>query len=98
MLEIIITMRYKIKTMFFFSYETLKSLIVFLLGLAPSFTNLDDTSVIQNTLAGGSVVFTLTTGDPDQEDTNELAVTPTTFTGSALTFFELDTATRKYYL
>ena len=40
-------------------------------------------------------MFTLTTSDPDQEDTNELAVAPTAFTGSAATFFELDTVTRK---
>ena len=67
-------------------------------GAIPIFTNLDDTVTVPNTQAGGSVLFTLAFSDNDLEDAGQLTLTQTGTTGSASTYFELNTITCKYFI
>ncbi|XP_063404862.1 cadherin EGF LAG seven-pass G-type receptor 1-like [Mytilus trossulus] len=59
----------------------------------PAFTNLDDTVAISNNEVAGTVIFTLAASDSDPEDAGLLTVAHTGNTGSAATFFELDSTT-----
>ncbi|CAC5406188.1 unnamed protein product [Mytilus coruscus] len=59
----------------------------------PTFTNLNDTVAISNNAVAGTVLFTLATSDSDPEDAGQLTVAHTPSSGSAATFFELDSTT-----
>ncbi|CAC5375301.1 unnamed protein product [Mytilus coruscus] len=59
----------------------------------PTFTNLNDTVAISNNEVAGTVLFTLDTFDSDPEDAGLLTVAHASSSGSAATFFELDSTT-----